>query len=539
MTGLAILLVGAAVAQAIARWLDVPSAPFVLLVGVLFGQLGLLPQEILQEALVLGLTFLLLVLGIELNPRRLRAPAQRRAALRVGLLQFAALGGAGVLAALILGMDPLIASYVGIAVAASSTLVVVRLLQRTGRLFEPFGRLVVGVLLVQDSLVILGIPIVTRAPEGIGSVAVGVLGTLAMLALALAIMRWVSPRFAALEPDEEMLLVVVLAIPFLFIGLADWLSLPLAAGAFVGGFALSPFPTSGVIRGQLASVADFFTPIFFLSLGGILATPDLVTIAQAVVLTGVVLLITPPLVTYLTEKAGFEARPALESGLILAQTSELSLVVGLQGLVLGQIPQEIFTVIALVTITTMVLTPYLSSERAVHTLLRFHPLRRAEVEEPEPASEHVLLLGCGSGGMPLLETLLMGGEEVVVVDDDAEVVNRLRGADVRCIRGDASERDVLHRAGADRARIVISTIRRPRDNASALQLLRGKPILVRVFEDEDAEWVEQRGGIPVMYSEAAADEFAGFFRREMGSEAPAAAGGRVSPGSSEAGEHSR
>lgn len=513
MTGIAILLLGAAVAQGLARWLDLPSTPFVLLVGVVLGQLGLIPVEILQEALVLGLTFLLLVLGIELNPRRLRIRAHRATALRVGFIQFFTVGGAGLLAALLLGMDRLTASYVGIALAASSTLVVVRLLQRKGRLFEPFGRLVVGVLLIQDALVILGMPVITRAPEGVGSILVGVLGTLAMIVLAFAIMRWVAPRFAALDGDEEVLLISVLAVPFAFIGLADWLALPLAAGAFVGGLALSPFPVSGMIRAQLTSVGDFFAPVFFLALGGIITTPTTTGLIQALVLVGVLVLITPPLVAFLLERSGLEARPALESGLIISQTSELSLVIGLHALLLEQITQETFTVLAMVTMITMVATPYLTSERSIHTLLRLHPLRGQEGER-EPASGHVVLLGCGSGGMPLLETLLMAGEEVVVVDDDPEVVNRLRSADVRCIYGDASDPDVLRRAAVDRAAVISSTIRRPRDNASALDMLQDRPVLVRVFEDEDASWVEGRGGIPVLYSDAAAEEFTRWFRED-------------------------
>ncbi|HSH44261.1 MAG TPA: cation:proton antiporter [Longimicrobiales bacterium] len=513
MTGIAILLLAAAVAQALSRWMDVPSTPFVLLLGVVLGQLGLIPVEILQETLVLGLTFLLLVLGIELNPRRLRIRSQRRTALRVGLLQFTAVGGAGLLVALLLGFDRLTASYVGIALAASSTLVVVRLLQRKGRLFEPFGRLVVGVLLVQDAAVILGMPVITRAPYGLQSVLLGVAGTGAMIALAVMTMRWISPRLARLDGDDEVLLISVMAVPFVFIGLADWLALPLAAGAFVGGLALSPFPTSGIVRAQLASVGDFFTPVFFLALGGIITTPSPETVLQALVLVAVLLLLTPPLVAFLMERGGLEARPALESGLIIAQTSELSLVIGLHALLLEQITQDTFTVLAMVTMATMALTPYVSSERSVHTLLRLHPLRRQE-QRREPARDHVVLLGCGSGGMPLLETLLMAGEEVVVVDDDPEVVSRLRSADIRCIRGDASDEDVLRRAAVDRASVISSTIRRPRDNARALDLIRDRPFLVRVFEDEDARWVEERGGIPVLYSDAAAEEFARWFAEE-------------------------
>jgi Kef-type K+ transport system membrane component KefB len=510
MIGLAVLLLGAAAAQALSRWLNIPSTPFLLLAGFALGRLGLLPAEILQQALVLGLTFLLFVLGIELNPGRLRTQTHRRTAVRVGVAQFTVLGLAGVAAALALNFSLLAASYTGIALAASSTLVVVRLLQRTGRLFEPFGRLVVGVLLVQDALVILAMPVVTRAPDGFSSVLIGVLGTAAMLTLALAVARWVAPQFARLERDEEMLLVLALAVPFAFIGLADRLALPLAAGAFVGGVALSPFPTSGLVRAQLNSVGDFFTPVFFLALGGLLMAPDAAVVLKALALSAVVLVITPILVTYLAERAGFEARPAVESALILSQTSELSLVVGLHALLLGQILPDVFTVIALVTVFTMVMTPYLMTERVIHAVLRLHPLRREQVQA-DPVSGHVLLLGCGSGGLPLLETLIMSGHEVVAVDDDPEVVSRLRRADIRCIHGDASDPDVLRRAAADRAAVISSTIRRPRDNERVLQLISDSPVVVRVFEDDDAEWVRQRGGIPVVYSDAAAEEFSRWF----------------------------
>lgn len=324
-------------------------------------------------------------------------------------------------------------------------------------------------------------------------------------------MRWVVPHMAALENEEEELLILVLAVPFVFIWIADYLGLPLAAGAFVGGFVLSPFPTSGIVRAQLSSVADFFPPVFFLALGGILIAPESGTVIRALILAAVVLLVTPALVAVLLERMGFDARPALESGLILAQTSELSLVLGLHALVAGQIRQDTFTTLALVTVITMVLTPYLLSERFVHRLLRIQPVRRGLPALPSSLSGHVVMLGCGSGGFPLLETLLMTGEEVVVVDDDPEVINRLRAADIHCLHGDASDPDVLKRARAGHARAISSTIRRPRDNMRALALLRERPMLVRVFEDEDARWVERRGGIPVLYSEAAAGEFMSWF----------------------------
>lgn len=507
MIGIAIFLAGAAVAHGLARWLNLPSTPLLIAAGVVLGRLQLLPAELLQEVLVLGLTFLLFATGIELSPRRVGR--QLRAALEVGTLQFVVLGGLGIVAALLLGLEPLTALYLGLALTASSTLVVVRLLQRRKQLFEPYGRLVVGVLLLQDLLVIMLIPLLIRAPDGATAVVRGVLGTVALLGLTWAVQRWLTPLLVRLHAEEEVFLLTTLVVLFAFIGLADALAIPLAAGAFLAGVAVSRFPMSGLIRGQLSSFSDFFTAIFFLALGAILVPPSVTVLAHALVLSLLVVLVTPVLVGAVARRAGFGLRPAIESGLLLSQTSELSLVVGLQGLVIGQITQDAFTTLALVTIGTMVLTPAIAHPRVTRFLIRLYPSRPAP---EEPHSGHVLLLGCGAQGMPLLETLILLGEDVVVIDDDPEVVRRLRDGDVYCIRGDASDPEVLVKGAARRAKLISSTIRRPRDNGHLLRAAEGVPVLVRVFEDEDAEWVRELGGIPILYSEAAAEEFLRWFR---------------------------
>jgi hypothetical protein len=234
------------------------------------------------------------------------------------------------------------------------------------------------------------------------------------------------------------------------------------------------------------------------------------------VLAAIVMLATPPLVALVTERSGFLARPAIESGLLLSQTSELSMIVALQGLVLGQIGQGVFNVIVLVTVGTMTLTPFFTSDAAVERLLRLHPLRRRRPAIAE-VDDHVLLIGAGSGGMPLIETLVGQGEEVFVVDDDPEIIQRLQDGDIPCLRGDASDPNVLRTARADRARVITSTIRRPRDNQRLLAFAAERaPVLVRVFDDLDAQWVTEQGGIPIVYSEAAAQEFLGWFDRRFG-----------------------
>lgn len=502
MIGIAVLIAGAALGFALARALRIPPIPLLLLSGVVLAHTGLLTPVFLEEALVLGVTFLLFVTGIELNPTRVRA--QRQAAVRVGIFQFVLLAAAGMGAARALGFDALSALYLGLALTASSTLVIVRLLRQRRQMFEPAARLVIGVLLLQDLLVIAFVPILTRAPAGLAAMALGLLGVVLLFALTLAVHRWGAPFLLRLQDDEESLLLATLALLFLFVGLTGLLDLPLVVGALFAGVALSSFPVSAVVRPQLGSIGDFFTAIFFTALGALIRLPTPAELAQAAVLAALVVSFTPPLVALVAERAGFSARPALEGGLLLSQTSEISLVVGLYGMLEGQIDPSVFTVIALVTLITMMLTPFLTSDPVVWGLLRLHPLRR-ETHIAPPAGGHILILGSGTTGTPLLETLLATGNEVVVVDDDPAVVARLRQADIACIRGDASDVEVLEEAGARHARLITSTIRRPEDNRRLLEYAPDTPTLVRVFEERDAEWIRAMGATPILYSDAAAE----------------------------------
>lgn len=505
MIGIALLLIGAAVGFGGARLLKLPAIPLILLCGMALSLLGPLPEpEVLEDILVLGLTFLVFVAGIELNPRRVGA--YRAAAVRVGTAQFLVLGAAGFGLSRLVGFDTTTALYLALAITASSTLVVVRLLQRRGQLFEPFGRVVIGVLLLQDLLIILLIPVVTRLPDGLLAVTFGLAGAGALVLLSFIFLRWVSPFLVLrLKLEEEALLLSVLGVLFAFAGLSLLLDLPIIAGAFLAGVSLSAFPVNGVVRGLLSSLSDFFLAIFFTALGALITLPAIPDLLRALALVALVVLLTPPLVTLVAERYGLSARGAVESGLLLAQTSEFSLIVALQGMVVGHLEPEIFSIVALITVVTMILTPFLSTDRVAWRLMRMHPLRKHQ--DVQAASGHVLLLGCGENGMPLLETLLSSGHEVVVVDDDPTVIERLDEGEVMTIRGDGSDYDVLRAAGARDARVIVCTLRRFKDSAAVVRYARGVPVLVRVFGADDGDRIRELGGTPVQYADAAADDF--------------------------------
>ncbi len=509
MTSLALILLVAAVSHSISRAFRVPVTPLLLLAGLGAAWSGLLPggeSEMRADAFVLSLAFLVFVAGLELNPQRFAR--QLRAVLWVGLTQFVVVAVAGYGLASALGFGGSSGVYVAIALSTSSTLVVVSHLKRQQQMYEPFARLVIGVLLVQDLLLILVTPVWPPGGGGVLAPCRGFGGAVAFGGLAVACQRWVLPAvLIRRQLDEETALLVVLGLLFAFVGLAMLLDAPPIAGAFLAGFALARFPVNGVVRGLLASLSDFFQAVFFILVGTLVQVPDGWVLLKVGMLASVVLLLTPPLVAFMAERLGLNARQALESGLYLAQMSEFALVLAVAGnRQLGQISDEAFSVIALSTILTMVLTPFVATDRVTSWVMRFHPQRRRPREEGGKEG-HVVMLGHGDAGRYLLRPLQKAGYDVLVVDDDPLVIRRLQEAKVSCLRGDASDDAILLKAGAARARFIVASLRRAGDAVRVLEHVRGVPIVVRVFEDAEAELVRRLGGIPVLSSEAAAETF--------------------------------
>ena len=265
MITVVLILAAAAAGFGLATWQRLPAAPVLLLAGIAMNLFGWIePGPMLQSTLLLGLTFMVFVVGTELDIDRVGEHVG--AAIRVGLAQFVVLGSIGLGAARLLGYDWHTAMYLGLALTASSTLLIVSLLQQRQQLFEPFGRLVVGALLVQDVLVVLLLPVLTHITDGTAAIALQIAATLGLIVLTWACVRWVAPvLLMRLELDEESTLLAVLAILFTFMGVAYAADIPAVIGAFLAGVALSGFPLGGIVRGQVTSLADFFLAVFFVA----------------------------------------------------------------------------------------------------------------------------------------------------------------------------------------------------------------------------------------------------------------------------------
>jgi len=105
------------------------------------------------------------------------------------------------------------------------------------------------------------------------------------------------------------------------------------------------------------------------------------------------------------------------------------------------------------------------------------------------------------------------GLKVLVVDDDPAVIAQLQKIGVPCLRGDGSDEKSLQEAGAREAKLIIASMRRVEDAAKVLRYARGVPVVTRVFEAAEAQWIKENGGTPVLNADAAAEVFMEWFEK--------------------------
>lgn len=480
-----------------------------LVCGLALGFFREMPDELLKTSMELGLAFLLFSMGIELSPERF---ANRSGTIFIiAITQISLVGLSAYGLAYLLGYGHEAGLLLSFAVASSSTLAVVRHLRNNGQMYEPFGRLVTGVLLIQDTIM-LGL--LAFLPEGSDlhyfqtGIYILLLGAASSL-MHVIIVPFLVKKFAE---DDEILLLLALAVLFVFLGMAHALSLPLHLGAFAGGIALSSFPVNGLVRGQLFSVTHFFLAFFFVALGALIVLPSISGIFTVVAFVALLFLITPPVVTFIGERSGISTRSSLESGLLLAQAGELSLAAALLFFQNGKIDPELFSIIALITVTTMTITPLLATDRTTYYMMHYRPGFRKE--EGPRLTGHILILGYGTVSRQILGMLKETGRQILILDDDAQVVADLRRQGLMAFSGDSrNNRQMLGVASIRTAHLVLSFARRLEDSVHVVRLARGgtAKVVVRVFDDAAAELIRKAGGIPINCLDSAVTEFIKWF----------------------------
>jgi CPA2 family monovalent cation:H+ antiporter-2 len=456
----------------LARALGVSSVLGYLAAGFALGPGGLELVEAggaLHALGELGILFLLFAVGLELSFERLIE--LRRDALGLGTAQVLATGALLAAIATALGVaGGLLAVVVGLALAMSSTAVVLQLLRERGELAHRHGRLALAVLMLQDlaviPLLVAVAVLASGAQDGLGgalALAVGKAGV-AIVAIVLGGRFVLRPLYAAVAAarSPEVLLVLTLLLA-LGTGVATQAAgLSMSLGAFLAGLLVGETEYRHQVEADIEPFRALLLGLFFAGVGlsidvrwlrehlGLLALAVLAVIA-----------LKASVVAVLARVFGHPWRRALYAGLLLAQVGELGLVAlnlaGEERLLDAATASPLLTLTAL----SMAITPALAAlgrrlDRwlAAHEDPALEPLAAGSAE----LEGHTIVAGCGRVGHTVCRVLLGSGIAPIGLELDPARVAQLRREGIQAFVADATRPGVLEAAGIGRARALVVTV---------------------------------------------------------------------------------
>jgi Kef-type K+ transport system membrane component KefB len=490
---LGLCLLSAGFLSALFERLRVPTIAALLSAGVVLGPrgLGLVESTNIETIANLGLTLLLFVIGLEVNPRSLMASG--RTLLLTGMLQVPLTAGAALL--LFMGLGPLFGGalagrytvlYLALATAFSSTLLVVRTLQERRLLDTVSGRLAVGLLIFQDiwAIVILALQPSFESPE-LTPIVLTFSGIVLLVALATLGARYVLPHaFEAVAKTPELVVSVALAWCFAvgltgghlgdsltWLGIESKISVSMEMGALIAGMTIASFPYHHEVAAKVSNLRDFFVTLFFVALGMSIPVPDGgLVIGLAVLLAAVTVLLRFVVFFPLFYVTGLDRNNALDASTKLSQISEFCLVIAYLGVKAGHIDATLASVVIFAFALTSLATPLLFN--LSRTLpARLGPLlSRLGFAGPEEGrvsihghgENEIIILGFHRVAASLLQDVSRQHPEllpsIVVVDVNVRTHAAVKQQGVRVMYGDAGSPETLRHAGVERAKLVVCTI---------------------------------------------------------------------------------
>jgi Kef-type K+ transport system membrane component KefB len=482
---LGIMILGAAACVFVARRFNIPSIIAYIASGLLLGPvLGLVSVtkgvEVISE---IGIALLLFLVGLELSLDKIRDVGKVAVVAGIGQVLFTAAGG--VAFCLLLGFDAIESIFIATALTFSSTVVVVKLLDQKGDLDSVYGRIAVGIFLVQDLVVVIALTILSglargggieglELPEILAGVATSFGGMAILLVLAAGAARWVLPKlFGWVASSPETLFIWSLTWCFLFVLGAEALHISVEIGAFLAGISLAQLPYNHDLRRRVHPLMNFFIAVFFVALGVKMEFGAVGEIWLPVILLSLFVLIGNPFIFLLIiSKMGYGERTSFFTSVTVAQISEFSFIFAALGLSSGLIGAEILSLVGIVGLITIAVSAYMILYSApLYEWIRargwLRPFRAVEngIEAEEEAragalhgsrSGHVLVVGMNPLGRRIVQTLAARDVAVVAIDTDPL---KLEGLGVPTVLGSAEYPSVLEEAGFEDAALVISALR--------------------------------------------------------------------------------
>ncbi|WP_102375668.1 cation:proton antiporter [Raoultibacter massiliensis] len=400
---LALLLTVAAVVTIVCKKLKQPLVLGYVIAGFLISPaIGWLPNisdtENISTWSEIGVIFLMFGLGLEFSIVKLSTVG--KPAIITALVEMALMIAAGVACGTLLGWSFYTSLFLGGMLAISSTTIIVKAFDELGLKGKKFTELVFGALVIEDIvgiflMVFLSTIAVGSAVDG-GEVALKIsqmaLYLIVWFVLSIIIVPTVLKKVAQ-ALNDEILLIVSIALCLCMVVLANAIGFSAALGAFLAGSILAGTVRAHRIEELFKPIKDLFGAVFFVSVGMLVSPAMIVQNIGPIIAITLVTLIGKPIFSGLGALlSGQSLKTSTKTGLSLSQIGEFSFIIAALGVSLGVTADFLYPVIVAVSVITTLTTPFYikNSERVYRLLVRVLPqtlLDRLERREEKAADE--------------------------------------------------------------------------------------------------------------------------------------------------------
>ncbi len=496
-----------------------PTILAYILTGIILGPLGLIDlqnKQALQSFGQLGITLLLFMMGLELKLRELASIG--KTAVIGGTLQMVITFLCGYLLGIGLGFSSQNSLFIGIGVAFSSTIIIVKLLSDRKDLTSLHGKIAIGLLLVQDFFAILTIIFLRGiSPQAGLSALVPQVGWLIIkIVLLFSVVLFLSSKvfpkiLHILSRHSELLFLFSLSWVFFLAALVSskQVGFSIEIGGFLAGLALANSQENFQIVAKMKTLRDFFITIFYVVLGINMTFTNISSIIlPALFASYLVLLIKPLIVMGIVGFMGYRKRTTFLVGSSMAQISEFSLILMFLGNTLGYVSSEVVTLMLLVGIITFTGSSFfIQNSNKLYKVFSNHldlfelrSNRKHGSTSPDAElldmKNHIVIVGGHQMGQSIVRSL-ENDDEVIIVDFDPNIIEKLQEKEIKSLFGDIADVEIQERVKLDKTRLVISTVPDLEDNLLLIEGLRSAnkkaKIIVMALESQDAKMLYQAG----------------------------------------------
>lgn len=367
---LALILLVGSLAALLFKAIKQPLVLGYIIAGFLVSQhFNFLPDvsdpENVKTLAELGVIFLLFSLGLEFSFKKL---------VRVGptasitaVVEIILIGVAGFVVAKMLGWNDMDSLFLGGMLASSSTTIILRAFDELGLKTKQFARVVFGVLVVEDIIVILLMVLlstiaVTRHFEGT-EILFTVLKLGFFLVLWFLIGIYLLPTFFKKMGkwlDEETTLLLAIGLCLGMVIVATKVGFSAELGAFVMGSLIAETTKAEKIEHITKPIKELFGTIFFVSVGMMINPQAMAQYAWPIIAITLLVIVGKFLFSAIgVLLSGQPLKQAVQVGLSMAQIGEFAFIVATLGLSLGVISDFLFPIAVGVSAITTFTTPYL------------------------------------------------------------------------------------------------------------------------------------------------------------------------------------